>query len=347
MNVQFDPLTDEYSSAEHVEIRPVDFGGVNGFTYLDPAYPKETDRFGSAIQHLQQMGYEVGKNLFGAPYDFRLSGPTNVKKLGYFKDLKQLIEKAYTLNQKRVFLLGHSFGCTLIHHFLTSYISEEWKKQYIEGFISINGPFGGAVECFTYITGYKKWAVPGISSEESYNTIKYMAPYYLLLPNKYGFDEENDVIAEIPSLNITITPKNMSWVFESTAANNVKLFRDEIKAPQVKSFIFICTGLDTIAQMVYNQSSHINNNNQVNENRVDEQEQWWKTEGAEIKGDGDSSVNTKSLRVPHLWRKLQEEPVIIKEYAGADHSGILKDIRFLSDLEMILINNKNDDEMEL
>lgn len=43
-----------------------------------------------------------------------------------------------------------------------------------------------------------------------------MAPYYLLLPNKYGFDEENDVIAEIPSLNITITPKNMSWVFEST-----------------------------------------------------------------------------------------------------------------------------------
>lgn len=28
MKIQFDPVTDEYKSADHVDIRPYDFGGV-------------------------------------------------------------------------------------------------------------------------------------------------------------------------------------------------------------------------------------------------------------------------------------------------------------------------------
>lgn len=43
-----------------------------------------------------------------------------------------------------------------------------------------------------------------------------ISPLYWNLPNKYGYDEENDVIAEIPSLNVTITSKNISWIYEST-----------------------------------------------------------------------------------------------------------------------------------
>ncbi|KAA6354246.1 MAG: hypothetical protein EZS28_050227, partial [Streblomastix strix] len=75
-----------------------------------------------------------------------------------------------------------------------------------------------------------------------------MAPNYWMLPNQFGFDEDNDIIAEIPSLNISLTSKNMTWVFESTgrqkqlkASNNVKDIRNQIQAPGVKSYIFMCT----------------------------------------------------------------------------------------------------------
>ncbi|KAA6382568.1 MAG: putative phosphatidylcholine-sterol O-acyltransferase [Streblomastix strix] len=319
LKIFYNPETDEYSSSDHVEVRPQEYGGVNGFTILDPKYP-ETDRFITLVKNLENIGYSVGTSLFGAPYDFRITGPTNAKKFNVFADLQKLIEKAYEMNnRKKVFVFGHSYGCVLTKHFLSTYVSQQWKKQYIDSFISVNGPYGGVAEGLAFIASYRKWVVPGISVEESYNSAKFSAPIQWLLPNKYGYDIENDVILEIPSLNVKITPKNMSWVFKSTgrldqlkAMNNVKDLRDQLNPPHVKSYVFICTGTDT--------------------------------EGSDVFGDGDNSVSVQSLRVPHLWVNEQEEPVIIKEYTGADHSGILKDGRFWVEVKKILLGGQENDD---
>ncbi|KAA6371304.1 MAG: putative phosphatidylcholine-sterol O-acyltransferase [Streblomastix strix] len=351
MKIQFDPVTDEYKSADHVDIRPYDFGGVEGFSILDPKYP-QTDKFIKLVKNLESVGYIVGKSLFGALYDYRLSGPTNVKKFGFFADLQNLIEKAYNINGRKAVLLGHSLGTLISHHFLSSYVTAEWKKKYLECYVSVNGVYGGTVESFSYTAAYRKWIVPGITLEESYDAVKYISPLYWNLPNKYGYDEENDVIAEIPSLNVTITSKNISWIYESTgrldllaAYNNVKHIRDELKAPGIKTYSFTCIGEDTLYKLVYNYTSP--DKQQENKDQINDSDQWWKHEGYEVFGNGDNSANPKCLKVPLLWRELQEQPVIWKEYTGADHSGILKDDRFWLDLRKILVGDASDDEKEL
>ncbi|KAA6359258.1 MAG: hypothetical protein EZS28_045215, partial [Streblomastix strix] len=226
--------------------------------------------------------------------------------------------------------------------FLTSYVSEYWKQKYIESFISVSGPYGGVVESFSYLLAPRKWIVPGVTPHESFKSLKYVAPFYWLLPNKYGFDEDNDIIAEIPSLNITITPKNQSWVFESTgrldqlkAANHVKDIRNQLhNPPHIKTHVFICTGVPTISKILFNASYEQYNI------------QWWNTEGVDIMSDGDNTVTAKSLRVPYQWIKAQEQPVIIRELAGPDHSGILNDKKFKFELRSILLGMEQDEEGE-
>ncbi|KAA6401496.1 MAG: hypothetical protein EZS28_002979 [Streblomastix strix] len=188
-----------------------------------------------------------------------------------------------------------------------------------------------------------------------------MAPNYWMLPNKFGFDEDNDIIAEIPSINISLTIKNLTWVFESTgrqkqlkASNNVEDIRNQIETPGVKSYIFMCTGVNTIVKMLYNYNFSQSQLNESKETQVHNQvesqkDYWWKHEGVEIYGDGDNSVSVKSLRVPHLWKEKQKEPVIVKEYSGngVDHSAILRDKKFLNDLSEILVGNKIDEGKEI
>jgi len=65
---------------------------------------------------------------------------------GYLHDLQKLIESSYTENgHQPVILLGHSMGNLYIHHLLT-YQSSRWKEKYIKSFISLAGPWGGAVK---------------------------------------------------------------------------------------------------------------------------------------------------------------------------------------------------------
>ncbi|KAA6401495.1 MAG: hypothetical protein EZS28_002978 [Streblomastix strix] len=52
MEIKYDHLTDEYSSADHIDIRPQNYGGIEGITIIDPEYP-QTERFRSTIEHLE------------------------------------------------------------------------------------------------------------------------------------------------------------------------------------------------------------------------------------------------------------------------------------------------------
>jgi len=64
----------------------------------------------------------------------------------YLKDLQQLIVSCYEQNgHQRVILLGHSMGNLYIHHLLT-HQSDSWKRKYVKSFISLSGPWGGAVK---------------------------------------------------------------------------------------------------------------------------------------------------------------------------------------------------------
>jgi len=82
----------------------------------------------------------LGKNIFLAPYDWRLAGdahahPTNGVG-GFYSQLQQLIEKAVSKTSQKVALVSHSLGCPTTLAFLHRFVSEEWRATYIDGWVA-------------------------------------------------------------------------------------------------------------------------------------------------------------------------------------------------------------------
>jgi len=66
--------------------------------------------------------------------------------LEYLDNLKQLIVSSYEDSDRQpVILVGHSMGNLYVHYLLT-HQSSRWKNKYIKSFISLAGPWGGAVK---------------------------------------------------------------------------------------------------------------------------------------------------------------------------------------------------------
>jgi hypothetical protein len=49
-------------------------------------------------------------------------------------------------------------------------------------------------------------------------------------------------------------------------------------------------------------------------------------------GDGDGTVNVRSLRVCEDWTATQSEPVHVLTYSGVTHSGMISDARVIQAL---------------
>ena len=119
--------------------------GLSGITVLDsiqvgflniPLY----NYFTTMVQQLQSLGF---KYLYGYPYDFRTI-TNEVAILNFVNGMKNLVEQAYnTSGGKKVNLISHSLGCVCTTYFLNS-MTSSWKSIYINIFVPIAGPWGGA-----------------------------------------------------------------------------------------------------------------------------------------------------------------------------------------------------------
>lgn len=59
-----------------------------------------------------------------------------------------------------------------------------------------------------------------------------------------------------------------------------------------------------------------------------------------IYGDGDGTVNIRSLEACLKWRTFQNQPVVAQSFDKVDHMGVLNDKRVLNYLENILHPNE-------
>jgi len=99
------------------------------------------------LEKLEEAGYEVGKDLFSAPFDFR-RGPNDFVD-DSFPRLKSLIEAVYQSNNNRkVAVTSVSLGSLFLHAFFTQYVDQAWKDKYIERWLSMSGTFNGFGQSF-------------------------------------------------------------------------------------------------------------------------------------------------------------------------------------------------------
>lgn len=61
-----------------------------------------------------------------------------------------------------------------------------------------------------------------------------------------------------------------------------------------------------------------------------------------INGDGDGTVNIRSLSACSVWKTMQDKPVVPIEIAGVDHMTVLKHPDILNYIHKILKADENE-----
>jgi len=216
----YDAATDTFSNTEGVEMEPIDFGGVHGvdyFAYTALGNPiNSTAYMASLIANLESAGYVVGQNLGAAPYDWRqTTNPGNWNSM-----LEGLIEEMYTNNGNTpVFIMAHSMGNLEFTSFMETK-DQEWKDQYIGGFISAAAPWSGAsLAIRALVSGLNFTAGPlSVDPEDVKALVQTFGSVIWMVPTQYLMGETPVVVTDTTSYNY----QQFGQLFDAIGATTTK-----------------------------------------------------------------------------------------------------------------------------
>ena len=267
------------------------------------------------VESLEQAGYESGKTLFGAPYDFRygLAAKGHPTRVGskFLEDLKALIEKTSSSNGgKPVILLSHSLGGLFVLQLLNRN-PLSWRQKFIKHFLALSAPWGGTVEeMLTFASGYSlgvPLVEPLLVREEQRSSESNL----WLMPNPNLFSREKTLV---------ITPNDNYSAYDIarflndigfpqgvyTYKTRVLPLMDELVAPGIPVTCVVGSGVRTPETLFYGESG------------FDEQPEI-------VYGDGDGTVNMVSLLgLESLWSGLKNQTLKVIKIRGVSHTDILK-----------------------
>ncbi|KAJ6822783.1 lecithin-cholesterol acyltransferase-like 1 [Iris pallida] len=300
---------DDYRNAPGVETRVPHFGSTEGLLYLDPNLKHITEYMAKLVNSLEQIGYENGHNLFGAPYDFRygLAAPGHPSEVGskYLKDLQQLIEMASLSNGgKPVILLSHSLGGLFALQLLAR-ATPAWRAKHIAHLITLSAPWGGTVqEMLTFASGYTL-GIPLVDPLSVREEQRSSESNLWLLPSPELFGSKPLVVTPSKSYSAKDMPQFLTAIgFEVGVypyTTRLVPLVTTLPDPEVNVTCMVGCGVDTPERLVYGRGG-------FDEQPVMEY------------GDGDGTVNMVSL----LWMESCMGAKVVK-LPGISHTTILKD----------------------
>lgn len=319
MYLIYDNQTDTYTNTPGVELRVLDFGGVSGIDILDPDVP-DTSQFQQIISSLsQRLGYVVGQNLHGAPFDWRLGGDAHSRPAnnvgGFYVQLKALVEETVQRNGQKAVLVSHSLGCPTLLYFFHHFVTEEWRQTHIHGWVAMNGPWlGSVIQANSYLSGWTFGIPPWLLPHDYAKRLQVMAPSGVWLsPQPAGFGDA--VIISTPSRNYTSAdlPDIIRTIGEEAGGQQtLALFQkkwselSEIQRPP--SFVpmqnWYSFGVDTPERFVYDQDIAEGFNNAPRDI---------------VMGDGDGVVNRVVLQQVERWPLDPSSPIVTRTFSNTSH----------------------------
>lgn len=152
LDLHYDSKTKSFTSMRGVAAGG-DVGDLRSIKMVSEPPMTTCGQFDQFVRFLVAIGgYTEGKDLFGAPYDWRLIlDPTYWKS---FSDaMKEEIEKRSGLcSITRTSLVGFSLGCLVITRFLREQ-TREWRHKYLKRVIFVGAPLGGCPKAFISVCG--------------------------------------------------------------------------------------------------------------------------------------------------------------------------------------------------
>ncbi|XP_060608560.1 phospholipase A2 group XV-like isoform X2 [Ruditapes philippinarum] len=323
MRLEYDNVTRTTRNSPGVDIKIPGFGETKTVEWLDNAKLPFTRYYHDIAQALVSWGYERNVTLRGAPYDFR-KAPNELK--GFLGNLKSLIEETYYKNNNnKVVLLAHSMGNPLTLHLL-NHMTKEWKDKFIKSFMSLAGVWGGAAKSIRLMISGDNLDVRFVSPLTVRREQRSCPSTAWLMPSD-EFWSETEVLVVTPTRNYTV--KDYRQLFEDIAyPTGYKLREDTeklvkpLKAPDVEMHCLHGVDESTPRAFVYKRT------------------RWLNEKPETLQGNGDGTVNIRSLLGCLRFREQQKQPVHHQVFHKVGHMNILKETVVIDYLEKVLVGEK-------
>lgn len=319
LKVEYNASSNDYYNPQGVETRAADFGGVGGIDYLDRwfGFPVPlTGYYHSLIASLEKVGYRVGDNLFGAPYDWRV--PTTDHELTeqkFYANFKALVESARAKNGgKKVQIVTHSMGGPTALRFFNLQ-TQAWLDENIASFLPIAAPWSGSPKALRAVLsgddfGLNALGTSLINLDKVKDVARKAGGIIYLVPDP-EFYTAGEVFVEGPGGKYTAN--QFGQLFEAinapTAATihaRTKNILNFMRAPRTATHCIYGYGLPT--EHFYNYT-----------------EGWDKQPVIVSDNNGDGTVPLESLQECKKWGTEQTQSVDHVEFDLVGHSAILED----------------------
>ncbi|XP_063529576.1 phospholipase A2 group XV-like [Cydia strobilella] len=338
LKLEYDNVTRTTRNPAGVDVRVPGWGTPEPVEWLDPSHEKSGVYFNTIADALVKIGYVRNVSIRGAPYDFRRAPNENAE---FFVKLKTLVEDTYNINNKTsVTLLVHSMGGSMALHFLQLQ-TQAWKDQYIRRLLSLSTPWAGAVKALkTFAIGDDLGS--RVLRESVLRAQQITCPSLAWLLPSPLFWKPQEVLVQTDKYNYTIndlqklfTDMNLPNAWEMR--KDTDQFRTDFSAPGVEVHCVYGYNISTVDRLVYSGGT------------------WLDGYPVLSPGDGDGTVNVRSLSACEHWAKrrqygryggeggdggfrrtLNGKPVKSLPLPNAEHLTILHDPRVLDYITTVM-----------
>ncbi|XP_023217052.1 group XV phospholipase A2-like isoform X1 [Centruroides sculpturatus] len=316
MRLIYDNKTRMTTNAPGVDIRVPGFGNTSTVEFLDPSQISPSTYFSAIVNMLVSKGYTRGVDVRGAPYDFR-KAPNELKD--YLENLENLIVETYKMNgRQKVYIICHSMGCP-VSLYLLNQQSQAWKDKYVSGVISLAGAWGGAVKALKVFASGENLGVVVINpltvrpEQRSSPSLAFVAP-------SDKFWSKDDVLVSTPKRNYTVDDyrqffEDINYTTGWEMWKDVRGLIHNMTPPGVEIHCLHGANVSTIERLYYADFSE---------------------QPTISYGDGDGTVNMRSLRGCLFWQDQQKAKVYHKGFQNVDHMAILSDPQVLFYIQKVL-----------
>ncbi|XP_018043757.1 PREDICTED: group XV phospholipase A2-like [Atta colombica] len=215
----------------------------------------------------------------------------------FFTKLKTLVEETYIMNNNTpVTLLVHSMGGPMTLIMLQRQ-SQKWKDKYINAFITLSAVWAGSVKAIkVFAIGDDLGAY--FLRESVLRDEQITSPSLgWLLPSKLLW-KDTEILVQSDQKNYTLSNLQQYFIYIHK--------RSRLK------FVFI------FFRLYYKPGTSINGYPKL------------------IVGDGDGTVNIRSLEACTLWQKSQVQKIYNQSFPGVDHTEILRNRDVLTYIKAVL-----------
>ncbi|CAG9768922.1 unnamed protein product [Ceutorhynchus assimilis] len=307
IKLTYDNATRTTRNQPGVDVRIPGFGGTESVEWIDPSHASTGSYFNNIADILVSLGYTRNVSIKGAPYDFR-KGPN--ENQDYFIRLKKLIEDTYEENnQTSVMLIVHSMGGPMSLYFLNQQ-PQSWKDKYVKRLVALSGAWGGSIKALkVYAMGDDLGSYVLRPSVMRAEQISQPSTAYLL-PSPL-FWKPDEVLIQTQKKNFTLN--NLHEFFDGISFSDgwemkkdLAPFQASFKPPGVEVHCLYGNGVPTVERLYYKPGT------------------WLDGTPTLINGDGDGTVNLRSLEGCQHWRSLQKQKVFLMPLPKIDHLTILR-----------------------